>query len=169
MVDHLDPALGLFSPQACFADRAYLFCPDEKLLEECISSLQFILKIPKILGFEYDIVLSVSGQGTKKERSKGVSLFQQALETVGVSYTIVREAGARALVSIDVRIADALGRKWVGPFLRIPEKGIPIGPAGKSCMLIRSMYGSLERVTALLLERKGSSVGGELVFPLDRD
>ncbi len=61
-----DPSLGLLSPKVFFGDRAHLFCDEEKLLEETISSLRFILKIPKILGFEFEIVLSVSSAGAQK-------------------------------------------------------------------------------------------------------
>lgn len=147
-----DPTLGLFSTTAFYADRAHLFCSEEKLLQESISSLHFILKIPKILGFEFEIVLSVSSEGAQKARSKGMSLFQQTLEQAGVDYTVEKDYRIGTLASIDVRLVDSLGRRWTGPFLSIPEAGMP---AGKGCMLTRSAFGSLERLTALLLEKKG--------------
>ena len=147
-----DPTLGLFSTAAYFADRAHLFCSEEKVLQECISSLHFILKIPKILGFEFQIVLSVSSLGAQKARSRGMSLFQQALEKVGIDYTIEKDYRVGTLASIDVRFADSLGRRWTGPFLSVPEAEMPMG---KGCMLIRSTFGSLERLTALLLEKTG--------------
>jgi threonyl-tRNA synthetase len=147
-----DPSLGLFSLKAFFVDRTHLFFPDEKLLEECISSLQFILNIPKILRFEFEIVLSLSSQCPQKARAKGMSLFQQALEKAGVAYTLEKEYRAGILASIDVRIPDALGRRWTGPFLRLPEAAMP---EGKGNLLVRSAFGSLERMTALLLEKKG--------------
>ncbi len=147
-----DPSLGLLSPKAYFADRSHIFCPDEKLLEECISSLQFILKIPKILGFEFEIVLSVSSQGSQKTRSKATAILRQALEEAGAAYTVEKEDRFGTLASIDIRIADALGRRWTGPFLSIPEVAMPVG---KGSMLIRSAFSSLERMTALLLEQKG--------------
>jgi threonyl-tRNA synthetase len=147
-----DPCLGLFSPKAFFADRTHLFLPDEKLLEECISSLQFILNIPKILRFEFEIVLSLSSQSPQKTRAKGISLFQQTLEKAGVAYILEKEYRAGVLASIDVRIPDALGRRWTGPFLRLPEVAMP---QGKGNLLVRSAFGSLERMTALLLEKTG--------------
>jgi threonyl-tRNA synthetase len=145
-----DPSLGLLSPKAYFVDRAHLFCPDEKLLEECISSLHFICKIPKILGFEFEIVLSVSSEGSQRARSKGLTLFRQALDRTGIAYTVEKDYRVGILTSIDVRIADALGRRWTGPFLSIPEAAMPVG---KGSMLIRSAFGSLERMVALLLEK----------------
>jgi threonyl-tRNA synthetase len=56
------------------------------------------------------------------------------------------------LATIDLRIADALGRRWTGPWLGIPEAPMPVG---KGSMLARSVFGSLERTVALLLEQKG--------------
>lgn len=151
-LNYSDPLLGLFSPKAYFADLAHLFCPAEKLLEECISSLQFIRKIPKILGFEFEIVLSISSEGTHKARSRAVALLREALEREGVAYTTQNHFRRGILAGIDVRIADALGRRWNGPFLRIPEVAMPVG---RGSMLIRSAFGSLERIVALLLEQKG--------------
>ena len=145
-------ALGLLSSKAYFADRAHLFCPDEKLLEECISSLRFILKIPKIFHFEYEIVLYVSRQGTQKARARASALLRQALESLGISYSVEIEDRIGVLASIEIRIADALGRRWTGSYLSVPEAAMPVG---KGSMLIRSAFGSLERMLALLLEQKG--------------
>ncbi len=147
-----DPALGLLAPKAYFADRSHVFCPDDKLLEECISSLHFICKIPKILGFEFEIVLSILGEGTQKTKSRGASLFREALEKAGIAYTVEKNFRSGTVASIDVRIADALGRGWTGPYLRIPVAPMPVG---KGSMLIRSAFGSLERIAALLLEQTG--------------
>ena len=137
-----DPSLGLLSPKVFFGDRAHLFCDEEKLLEESISSLRFILKIPKILGFEFEIVLSVSSAGAQR-----VSVFQQALESEGVRYTFEKEVRPGILASIDLRFSDSLGRQWTGPYLSMPE--------GKPCVLAFSAFGSLERTCALLLEKGG--------------
>ena len=150
--EYADPLLGLFSPKVHFVDRAHLFFPDEKLLEECISSLQFICQIPKILGFEFEVVLSSSGEGTRETRSRAVSVLREALEKAGTAYTVQNHWRQGVLASIDICIADALGRRWEGPFLRIPETPMPVG---KGSMLIRSTFGSLERIVALLLEQKG--------------
>ncbi len=155
LIENLDSytnSLGFLSPRVCFADRAHIFCPDEKLLEESISSLQFIRKIPKILGFEFEIVLSISGEGSQKARAKATALFKEALEKTGVPYTVEKSYRAGVLAGIEVRIPDALGRRWTGPFVAIPEAPMPVG---KGSMLIRSGYGSLERIAALLLEQKG--------------
>jgi threonyl-tRNA synthetase len=150
--DYSDPLHGLFSPKAHFIDLAHLFFPDEKLLEECISSLQFICQIPKILGFEFEVILSLSGKGVQKTRPRAAQIFSEALEKTGIAYTVQNQWRPGTLASIDICIADALGRRWSGPSLRIPEAPMPVG---KGSMLVRSAFGSLERIVALLLEQKG--------------
>jgi threonyl-tRNA synthetase len=149
--DFNDPSLGLFSPKVFFGDRAHIFCSEEKLLEESISSLRFILKIPKILGFEFEIVLSISSVSAQKAKAKGSAVFRQALEKAGCDYTVERECREDTLASIDVRFADSLGRRWTGPFLSMPDVAMPLG---KGTMLRISAFGSLERTCALLLEKK---------------
>jgi threonyl-tRNA synthetase len=149
-----DPAQGLFTPAVSYADRCHLFCSEEKLLQECISSLQFILKIPKILDFEFEIILSVSNVGTKQASLKKAQMFQQALEKLGVAYTVKKDYRVGILASVDVCLTDSLGRTWVGPFLSLPEATMP----GTGNVLIRSAFGSLERLMALLLENKGGKL-----------
>jgi threonyl-tRNA synthetase len=146
-----DLSLGLFAPRAGFADQAHLFCPEEKLLEETISSLQFILKIPKILGFEFEIVLSVSSAGTNKSRARAVSIFRDALEKSALGYSVEKDERVGTLASVDIRFPDALGRRWTGPQLSIPDLAMPVG---KGSALIRSTWGSFERIAALILEKR---------------
>lgn len=141
---------GFFSPTVCFVDRAYLFCSDQHFLEECISSLHFILQIPKILGFEFEVVLSVSMEASKNLRSQSVSLWEKAFEKVGVSWSTEQTMRTPFVSCVEIRISDALGRKWTGPFIGVPLEPMPVG---KGRMLVRSSWGSFERILALLLEK----------------
>jgi threonyl-tRNA synthetase len=144
--DLTDPRLGLLAPRAYFEGRGYRFCSEEKLIEEMISSLRFILKIPKILGFEFEIVLSVSSdQG--KGKGKAVTLFREALENMSLDYTVEKEYRPDVLVSVDIRMMDVLGRWWTGPYVA--------AFAEKQCVLAISALGPLERTCALLLEKRG--------------
>lgn len=140
---------GFFSPEVCCSDRTYLFCSDQHFLEECISSLHFILQIPKLLGFEFELVLSVSLEAPKSLRSQSVSLWEKVFEREGLEWSIEKVIGTPFVSCVEVRIADALGRKWTGPFIGIPIEPMPVG---KGKMLVRSSLGSFERILALLLE-----------------
>lgn len=148
--EEVNPELGLLDSQDSFVDRAYISCVEDKLLEECISSLQFILDIPKILGFEFEIVLCISNDGSKKMREEAAHLLQQALKKINLDVRTEKSQNRGMFAQIEVRIADALGRKWTGPFLQIPQVS---SPEVKRRVLIRSCFGSMERLVALLLER----------------
>ncbi|MBY0529106.1 MAG: hypothetical protein K2P51_02840 [Rhabdochlamydiaceae bacterium] len=136
---------GLLDVAGGMTDRAHIFCPEGELLNECISSLHFIAKIPKILCFEFQIVLyTVKG-------AKGLRLLQQALNESGLDYTTqvslqLEEGESR----ISVCLSDSLGRWWEGPFMSI---GPVPGRRSGGFMLKRSALGSLERLVALQLER----------------
>ena len=149
---------GLFSANRCFTDRGYLFCPKEKLLEEAISSLQFILKIPKILCFEFEILLSVSSAGNPKGavQRESVDVFKQALGKLGLSFTTCKEYHRDLHARIDVLLFDSLGRKWRGPFLG-SSRSDPKMDQGKH-LLIRSAFGSMERLMGLLLESEAGKI-----------
>ncbi|MES2122981.1 MAG: hypothetical protein V4492_09470 [Chlamydiota bacterium] len=152
---------GLLGATASYSDRVYLISTGEKLLEETISFLQFILKIPKILGFEFEIVLSVSCAGNQGKRKKVVSLLEQALRTSELEYAVRKVYSQGEYARIEVMIPDALGRKWSGPFLCYPElsRETTCGEA-----LVLSTFGSMERLFALLLENTGGSAPFEEVL-----
>jgi threonyl-tRNA synthetase len=151
---------GFFTPDVCFADRTYLFCSDQDFLKECISSLHFILQIPKILGFEFEVVLSVSMEASKNLRSQSISLWEKAFEEMGIRVSRKQEIGTPFITCVEIRLFDALGRKWTAPFIGIPLEPMPVG---KGRMLVRSSFGSFERILALALEKTGI----EQSLPLD--
>lgn len=159
---------GLLSPSASWVDRAYIYLPLEKVLEETISSLQFILKILKILSFEFEIVLSIPKRADRKPQRFDTleigALFEQAMRTFDLSFSSqrvkrVEDQGGKEQVKqvarIDIELFDALGRKWSGPFLacsliRASKKNEWVK---HSCLLTRSIFGSIERWIALLIEK----------------
>ncbi len=128
---------GLFTPGSCFIDRAHLFYRAENLRSLCISSLQFLQLFFRMFDLDYQWVLT----GGKQAAPLKEALTQCKIDA------IVSAGGGKP--EVQMRIADGLGRRWVGPFLRIERN-----------MLVLSVYNSLERFVALLLER----YKGELPF-----
>lgn len=142
---------GLFETRMHTIDRAYIFCSREQLAKELISSLQFITKIIKIFGFEYQWHLNThrsSRSLTKDKWNKEVDELAAALEATGISYSIDKETETREGPKIEIRIADAFGRYWSGPFVGIDLTQ----PIGDLVMVTRSCFGSLERFIALIIE-----------------
>jgi threonyl-tRNA synthetase len=144
---------GLFQPSCFLADYTHLFCDKENLLKECISSLQFIVKTPKILGFDFEIILRCSQGKIRKKNDMHGSIMQRALKELQLDYRIEKKGHSNFEERVEVHIADSLKRWWCGPFLSILE-------SKKEGVLLRSAFGNLERIVGLLLEK----TGGELPF-----
>jgi threonyl-tRNA synthetase len=154
---------GLLSPKIAWVDRAYTLMPlatlREKLVDEVISSLQFILQIPKILGFEFEVIVSLSGGGSKKHREASLASVRRALEVLHIRATEEKRKDLTGAICIELKVFDSLGRGWTGPFLKL----LCGGPTLKEEMVVvRSVFGSLERLIALILERR------ECEPPLDK-
>lgn len=144
---------GLFESIGWISDRAHLFVNDEELFQECISSLQFIAKIPKILGFEFQIILYTGNVGTQKKgssREKGYRLLQDVLMEAGLEYHIIQDPMLEMQSRIQLQMADALGRWWDGPFIEI-DSSLDV-KSGFSC-ITRSAFNSLERLVVLCVEK----------------
>jgi threonyl-tRNA synthetase len=144
---------GLFESRAGICDRAHAFVSDEELFQECISSLQFIVKIPKILGFEFQIILYTGNVGIQKgasKEAKNYQLLQSVLKESGLEYLAIRDPGSEYASRIQLQISDGLGRWWDGPFIEIDKnQGIK---SGFTCVTLSAFY-SLERLVALCLEK----------------
>jgi threonyl-tRNA synthetase len=158
---------GLFSPLEYFLDLAHLTAEGKDLLKESISSLQFITKIPKIFRFEFKLVLCVASAENQRQAAlwkRGVALLQEALRCCGFEHQVERHNAVATGPRIEVRLVDALGRFWAGPFLRFDcrysEK------LGKS-LLVRSSFGPLERFMALLIEKHQGKIPDDYLKELN--
>ncbi len=149
---------GLFQPFCYLSDSTHLFCLKENLLKECISSLQFILKIPKILGFEFEIILRSSHSKIRKKSEMRLSIMQMALKELQLDYRIEKKGHSDFIECVEIHVADSLKRWWSGPFLSILK-------SDQEAILLRSMFGNLERMMGLLVEQ----TGGKLPFWLTNE
>ncbi|VHO02762.1 His/Gly/Thr/Pro-type tRNA ligase C-terminal domain-containing protein [Candidatus Rhabdochlamydia sp. T3358] len=156
--DSSDMQQGLFQPFCYLTDSTHLFCLKENLLKQCISSLQFILKIPKILGFEFEIILRSSHSKIREKSDMRLSIMQMALKELQLDYRIEKKGHSDFIERIEIHIADSLKRMWCGPFLSILK-------SDQEAILLRSMFGNLERMLGLLVEQ----TGGKLPFWLTNE
>lgn len=154
---------GILSNTLVYSDSAHIFCIPEELEGEIISSLQFIDKFIKIFGFEYHWYLCGPGQkfsGTSSRWDKVLEIFAKAFEAAGMPFT---EGDDPSFVGpyAEARLIDSCGREWKGPRLGLdfncPERfGLRYrGPSGEPqapVMLVRTLFGSFERFTAVLVE-----------------
>lgn len=125
-------------------------------------------------GFSYEMEIS-----TKPEKSIGSdAVWEQATEALkgalnrcGISYKIDEGGGAFYGPKIDIKITDAIGRKWqcgtVQIDMNLPERfdltyTDENNTAQQPVMIHRAILGSFERFVAILTEH----FGGEFPFLL---
>lgn len=141
-------------------DRAHIICSEGGLLEESISSLQFLDKIFKILRFEYQWVLCTHGPGYNrchKAWKESIVLLKKALEQCGLEYRVDQCSDSMNGPAVEMRISDAFGKECSGPYLKLDcihahQFGL------KEPLIVRSIFNSLERTIALLLENAEGEV-----------
>lgn len=155
---------GLFRCRVFNADCGYIFCLKDQVLPELISSLQFIEKNFKMLGFEthwYLIAKNTSFKGSAKKWNESQDILTQAMSLCHLDFIHDTEENVSYGPRVELRVKDALGREWKGPYVYIdlshPEK-FGLHYQGQEdrmhppVMIGRSIFGSLERLTALLIE-----------------
>ncbi|KAL2340378.1 hypothetical protein Fmac_008318 [Flemingia macrophylla] len=156
---------GLFRVRGFTQDDAHIFCLDEQIKDEIRGVLDLTEEILLQFGFDkYEVNLS-----TRPEKSvgdddiweKATSALEDALDDKGWTYQIDDGGGAFYGPKIDIKIEDALGRKWKTHTIQVDfnlpqrfdityidsntEKKRPI-------MIHRAVLGSLERFFGVLIE-----------------
>lgn len=161
---------GMLNSHFVTADFAYIFCSPQQLEAEFISSLQFIDKIIKMFDFEY--YWRFIGRGEKFAGSvirweKAVESLNSAFKTCGFAYESDVQESSFAGPVVEARILDRFGREWKGPSLTLnfslPTKfdlryQAADGKEYAPLMLVRRLFGSVERFVALLLEHNSGSL-----------
>uniref|UniRef100_A0A6N2MF83 threonine--tRNA ligase n=1 Tax=Salix viminalis TaxID=40686 RepID=A0A6N2MF83_SALVM len=156
---------GLFRVRGFTQDDAHIFCLEDQIKDEIRGVLDLTEEILLQFGFSrYEVNLS-----TRPEKSvgdddiweKATSALRNALDDKGWSFQIDEGGGAFYGPKIDLKIEDALGRKWQCSTIQVDfnlpqrfdvtyvdsntEKKRPI-------MIHRAVLGSLERFFGVLIE-----------------
>lgn len=146
-------------------DDAHIYCLPDQLQDEIVSVLDLTETILSRFGFDkYDIMLS-----TRPEKSVGSDeiwdaatlALEGALKAKGWDYTIDEGGGAFYGPKIDLKIQDAIGRKWqcstVQCDFNLPERFeleyvSAEGTRERPIMVHRAIFGSVERFFGILVE-----------------
>jgi threonyl-tRNA synthetase len=156
--------LGLFQEDVYTRDVAYSLSTEEQALGELISSLQFMVKSINMFVIDYQWYLVSSKPNSienKGSRGPRVQLLIKALETVGLDYVEDLDDSLEGGPRIEARIIDTLEREWKGASLDVsffPRKEEAADRRSnslrqRSLLITRTLFGSLERFVALLVER----------------
>ncbi len=146
---------GLLMSRLQRVDALHLFCTQSQALQECISSLQFFEQTIKIFPFEPHWVLldsrPIHAPVRQAEWRLAVRLLAQALEGQQIQAEKSSQLAAKQGPRLEMRVSDSLGRKWA-----VASLGVDVWQPAKLnrpfVMLTGSLFGSFERLIALMLE-----------------
>ena len=155
---------GLLRVREFTQDDAHIFCTPEQIEKQVIEVLSFVDKIMHTFGFDYEMEIS-----TKPDKAIGedeiweiaTESLRSALNNLGKDYGIDEGGGAFYGPKIDIKITDAIGRKWqcgtIQVDFNLPERFNlhyidENNERKRPVMLHRAILGSFERFTAILTE-----------------
>ncbi|XP_078443116.1 threonyl-tRNA synthetase, putative / threonine-tRNA ligase [Wolffia australiana] len=156
---------GLFRVRGFTQDDAHIFCLEDQIQDEIRGVLDLTEEILLQFGFRrYEVNLSTRPEKSVGEDiiwEKATTALRNALDDKGWSYQIDEGGGAFYGPKIDLKIQDALGRKWqcstVQVDFNLPER-FDISYVGSNSekrrpiMIHRAILGSLERFFGVLIE-----------------
>ncbi|EDO9711601.1 threonine--tRNA ligase [Campylobacter jejuni] len=155
---------GLFRVREFTQDDAHIFCMPSQIKDQVLEILAFVDNLMKLFDFSYEMEIS-----TKPEKAIGddeiwevaTKALKEALDEQGLKYGIDEGGGAFYGPKIDIKITDALKRKWQCGTIQVDfnlpsrfkleytdsnnEKKQPV-------MLHRAILGSFERFIGILTE-----------------
>ena len=155
---------GLFRVREFTQDDAHIFCMPSQIKEQVLEILAFVDHLMKLFDFSYEMEIS-----TKPEKAIGedeiwevaTKALKEALDEQGLKYGIDEGGGAFYGPKIDIKITDALKRKWQCGTIQVDfnlpnrfkleytgsnnEKKQPV-------MIHRAILGSFERFIGILTE-----------------
>lgn len=163
---------GLLRVREFTQDDAHIFCTFTQIKQEINYIIEFTKSIMNAFGFSYEMELSTRPEksiGSDEKWESATLALKEALDENHISYQIDEGGGAFYGPKIDIKITDAIGRKWqcgtVQIDMNLPERfeltytdehNTQVQPV----MIHRAILGSFERFVAILTEH----FGGE--FPL---
>lgn len=155
---------GLFRVREFTQDDAHIFCTPTQIKENVLEIVDFVDNIMKVFGFSYEMQIS-----TKPKKAIGddavwevaTNALKEALQDNNLPYTIDEGGGAFYGPKIDIKITDALKRKWQCGTVQV-DFNLPsrfelsyIDENNQKCqpvMLHRAILGSFERFIGILIE-----------------
>ncbi len=155
---------GLLRVREFTQDDAHIFCTPSQIKSSVLEVVEFVDSVMK--KFEFDYTMEVS---TKPEKAIGEDAIwesatqglKDALDENNLPYGIDEGGGAFYGPKIDIKITDALGRKWqcgtIQVDFNLPERFDldfvdEDGEHKRPVMIHRAVLGSFERFIAILTE-----------------
>ncbi|MCD4757806.1 MAG: threonine--tRNA ligase [Arcobacteraceae bacterium] len=155
---------GLFRVREFTQDDAHIFCMQSQVKDVIMEVLEFVESLMKHFEFTYEMEVS-----TKPKKAIGDDAFWEsttkgimdALDENGYTYGIDEGGGAFYGPKIDIKILDAIGRKWqcgtIQVDMNLPERfdinyTTSEDKRERPVMIHRAILGSFERFIGILTE-----------------
>ena len=155
---------GLLRVREFTQDDAHIFCTPEQIKDEVLEVVEFVDAVMKKFDFDYTMEVS-----TKPEKAIGEDAvwelatqgLKDALTENNLPFKIDEGGGAFYGPKIDVKITDALGRKWQCGTIQVDfnlpqrfdvEYVAEDNTRKQPVMIHRAILGSFERFIAILTE-----------------
>ncbi|MBF0569203.1 MAG: threonine--tRNA ligase [Candidatus Omnitrophica bacterium] len=164
---------GLLRVRGFTQDDAHIFCRRDQVQGEIEKVLDLAFELLSAFGFkDYEIELSTQPAkfiGKQEDWDLATQALKNALEKKKISYQVHEGDGAFYGPKIDIKLKDALGRKWqcstVQCDFALPERFDlnfinEQGQQERPIMLHRALFGSVERFFGTLIEHHAGN------FPL---
>ncbi|WP_163531636.1 threonine--tRNA ligase [Helicobacter suis] len=155
---------GLLRVREFTQDDAHIFCRFDQIKTEVLSILEFTKKVMGVFGFEYEMELSTKPPkyiGEDHIWEQATNALKQALEEHNIPFGIDAGGGAFYGPKIDIKITDAIRRKWQCGTVQV-DMNLPArfdlsytneaGNLEQPVMIHRAILGSFERFIAILTE-----------------
>ncbi|MDY6909943.1 MAG: threonine--tRNA ligase [Thermodesulfobacteriota bacterium] len=155
---------GLLRVRQFTQDDAHILCMPEQLNAEIQAIIDFVMEVMDLFGFSYEMEVSTRPEksiGTEGDWERATRALIGALEGKGLPYRICHGEGAFYGPKIDVKLKDALERRWQCATIQcdftLPERFdlTYVGADGerhRPVMLHRVILGALERFIGVLIE-----------------
>ena len=155
---------GLLRVRGFTQDDAHILCRPDQLNDEISSIIEFVDDVMRIFGFEYEMELSTRPEksiGADEDWDKATQALMNALKSKKLPYDLNEGEGAFYGPKIDVKLKDALNRRWQCATIQVdfamPERFdlTYVGSDGerhRPVMLHRVILGAMERFIGVLIE-----------------
>ena len=155
---------GLLRAREFTQDDAHIFCRSDQLHEEIREILHFVQEMMELFGFSYEVEVSTRPEkyiGSDEDWERATRSLVEVLEQEGLPYQVNEGEGAFYGPKIDIKLKDALGRKWQCATIQcdfsLPERFSLeyVGSDGerhRPVMIHRVIFGAMERFIGVLVE-----------------
>lgn len=156
---------GLFRVRAFTQDDAHLFITPDQITEQVTDVAQLITAYYAQFGFPYRVELSTrpeDSMGSDEDWERAEAGLREALDAMGVEYTVNEGDGAFYGPKIDFHLKDCLGRTWQCGTIQLDfqlphnfglEYTAADGSKQQPIMIHRAGFGSFERFIGMLTEQ----------------